>query len=214
MRQPAHKFLQEFSIDEADWPQPVVLQLKPREAVEPQQVSGASARIGEAYAKGYEEGRSSARAEAETEIAQLTAAFELRIEEIKSIFSRDVAKMLSTELRRHLDEIHATLEDQVVNAMLPTLRHALSERSIREMAMALRDLAKDSDAVVIELEGPDDLVEQVWARFRELDQGRSSDEPIVRFNPGQATELRASVNGTTIESRLFDWMRKLEEAVG
>lgn len=215
MRQPAHKFLQEFVIDEAEWPQPVVLELKPREAAAAQQAqaSQASARIGEAYAKGFEEGRSIARSEAETELAQLTAGFELRIEEIKATFSKELAKKLGLDLQRRLEEIHATLEEQVAAALLPTLRHALSEQSIRELAATLRELAGDGEAIVVELTGPDDLVEQVWQRFRELDQGRSTGEPVVRFNPAESTEIRASVNGTIIESRLEDWVRKIEEAV-
>jgi hypothetical protein len=212
MRQPAHKFLQEFPIDERDWPQPVVLRLRPRETAEPPQLSVNSARIGEAYAKGYEEGRSSARAEADAEIAELTATFELRIEETKRIFSQDVASKLGHDLQKRLDEIHATLEEQVVAALVPTLRHALSESSIRETAAALRELANDGEAIVIELTGPDELIEQVWQHFRELDQGRSG-EPVVRFNPAEGTEIRASVNGTLIESRLGDWVRKIEEAV-
>jgi hypothetical protein len=214
MRQPAHKFLQEFPIDGSEWSNPVVLQLRPRETAEqPQQGAVMTARIREAHARGYEEGRSSARAEAEAEIAQLTAAFELRIEEIKTLFSKDVAQSLSHDLQRRLDEIHTTLEEQVVAALVPTLRHALAERSIRETAAALRELARDGEAIVIELTGPDDLVEQVWQHFRDLDQGRSSGEPVVRFNQAETTEIRASVNGTLIESRLEDWVKQIEEAV-
>lgn len=213
MRQPAHKFLQEFPIDEAEWLQPIVLELKPREPAESPQATAISARIGEAYARGYEEGKSSARAAADAEIGQITTAFELQIEEIKSLFSKDVAKKLGIDLQQRLDEIHATLEEQVVAALLPTLRHGLSERAIREMAEALRELARDGEAIVVELSGPDEVVEQVWARFRELDQGRSPDEPVVRFHQGDTTEIRASVNGTLIESRLEDWLKKIEEAV-
>jgi hypothetical protein len=213
MRQPAHKFLQEFPIDETEWSQPVVLRLRPRETPEPPQVSQNSVRIGEAYAKGYEEGRASARSEADAEIAELTATFEIKLEETKRVFAQDVASKLGMDLQKRLDEIHATLEEQVVAAIVPTLRHALSERSIRETAAALRELANDGEAIVIELSGPDELIEQVWQHFRELDQGRSSGEPVVRFQQADTTEIRASVNGTLIESRLGDWVRKIEEAV-
>ena len=212
MRQPAHKFLQEFPIEDSEWPHPAVLQLKPRETVAPQQETQVAARIGEAYANGVDEGRAIARGEAEAEIAQLTAGFELRIAEIKSTFSKDLAKKLSLDLQKQLDEIHATLEEQVVAALLPTLRRALSERSVREAAAALRELAGDSEAITIDLSGPEDLIEQVLQHFRELDQGRSG-EPVVRFNQAETTEIRASVNGALIESRLEDWMRKIEEAV-
>lgn len=212
MRQPAHKFLQEFPLDDADWPQAPVLQLKPREPIESQQAAQVSARVSEAYAKGLEEGRAIARAEAETEIAQLTAGFELRIEEIKATFSKEVARKLGHDLQQRLEEIHTTLEEQVVAALLPILRRNVLERSVRDAASALRGIAGDSEAIVVELSGPDDLVEQVMQYFREQDQGRSG-EPVVRLIPGDTTEVRASVNGTLIETRLEDWISKIEEAV-
>jgi len=213
MRQPAHKFLQEYPIDDGERLPPVMLDLKPRHSSDPPPAASSSARIGEAYARGYEEGKASARAATDAEIAELTAAFDQQIEEVKTAFSRDVAKKLSIELQQQLEEIHQALEGQVVAALLPMLRHSLSESVVRQLAEALRDLAKGSEAVTVELSGPEDVIDQVCARVREFDPGRAADEHIMRIPTGGAIEIQASVNGTLIESRLENWSRKFEEAL-
>ena len=216
MSQPAHRFLQEFAIDEDNPNASIVLPIRPRSHGDTPAISSPDvSQIEDAYARGYAEGQSATQSKLEAQIAELTASCEARISEVERTFSRDVSEMLGRESRQQLARIHALLEEQVLNVLVPVLRRTLSELSIREIAAGMRTLANDGSAVVIELSGPQEIVERVWQSYQELEPGNASDaEPVVRFTPGDALEVECRVNGTLIQSRLGEWINKIDEAIG
>jgi hypothetical protein len=215
MGQPVHKFLEEFPSEGAQPPATIVHRLRPRAVTAPQTTSPMGARLAEAYAKGFEEGQAVARTQAESELAALRADVESRLEEAKGLFSQAVTAQLTGQLHHRMEQLHAVLADQVGSALVPVLRHALTEASIRELADAMRRLARDGDAVTITLSGPEELVEQVWRRYRKLEGGQHADfAPEVRFIHDPTAEIRVSVNDAVIESRLMEWIARISEAVG
>ena len=219
MRHPVHKFLEEFASDEPA-AEPVVLQLRPRAGKPPAPAvaaaeAAATSRAEEAHSRGYEDGRAAGRAEAETELAALIADAEQRSAETRRLFAETVATDLATGLRRGLDRLHETLEAQVAAALLPVLRHFMAETAIRELAAAMRDLARDGNAATVELTGPQELVERVWHCYGDLERDAPTGvTPVVRFTEGAEAEIRVTANGTAIETRLNAWCLRLTEAVG
>ncbi|MFM9938884.1 MAG: hypothetical protein ACKVP7_05245 [Hyphomicrobiaceae bacterium] len=213
MRQPAHRFLEEFSTDEQAPPSPIVLPLRRRaEAMQP---PPPPERPSDAYAKGYLEGQAVGRSQVEGELAALVADCEQRLEDAKRMFSEAVAHTLTAELDRQLAHMHATIEDQVLAVLSPVLRHLLTDAAIRELTAALRHLARDGEALTIELTGPEDLIQRVWRRYCELEPSQPGGmAPVVRFQPSESPQIRANVNGTLIESRLAEWITRISEVTG
>ena len=211
MVQPLYKHLEEMAHDEPA-PEAVVLQLRPRAVVQAPAVSPSAERLGEAYARGYEEGHAAGRSGAESALAALRAECEERLAETKGRFAQAVAAELALTLARRLDELQDTIETLTVSALLPVLGHVLEEAAVRELAAGLRALARDGAAVSIELGGPQDLIERVWRRFMELG-GDAVAAPAVKLRPSETTELRVEVDGTLLESRLNEWAARIAEAV-
>jgi hypothetical protein len=213
MRKPAHAFLEEFPSDRSPAAKSTVLSLRPRALPAPSEPDPALARVGEAYARGYEEGRSAARKEGETRIAGIEAGHQVQLEAARRQFSHAIVAELSDKLRARMEELDAMLADQAVAALLPLLRHALTAASVREMAEGLSAITRDKGAVVVELSGPKDLIELVWERYRELTCGQKPGRD-VRFRIAETVEMRAVVDETVIEARLMEWVARIMEAVG
>ncbi|MGE0630430.1 MAG: hypothetical protein AB7O43_21755 [Hyphomicrobiaceae bacterium] len=215
MGQPLHKFLEEFAGDEdAEAGDVSVHPLRPRLAAAPPPLptSSDNGRLGEAYARGFEEGRAAAQEQADSELMAARADFDHRLEEARSVFSQAIAERLSVDLHRQLEQMQAALSDQVASALMPVLRLAFTEAAIRELADGIRTLAGDGEAVAIELSGPQEMVDRVWGRYRELEGERaSSSNPDVRFNYSDAADVRVRINDSIIESRLAEWIARLAE---
>jgi hypothetical protein len=220
---PVHKILEEFASEEPNQPaatvHPLRLRVTPPPSAQPAQPAPAVpdssiGRMAEAYAKGYEEGRSVAQAEARAELAAVEAGHREQLEQTMAQFSERLADELSAGLGRQMAHLNATLSDQTVSALLPVLRHALTEASIRELADGLAMLTREAGAVTVELSGPQQLVDRVWQLYREREKLEPNEGPQVRFRIDESAELRVSADETLIESRLMEWMARIAEAVG
>jgi len=213
IQKPAYRFLEEFDCENESIVVPIVHQLAQRRGPSRKSAVTDSKQTGEFYAKGYAEGRDFTRNQIEMEIAAAVLDCERRIAENKASFSETIATVIASELRRRLDEMHSTIEGQIVTALIPVLSHVMTEASIREVAAGLRLLARDGEAVSIVVSGPEELIECVWRCYRDLEPDKEGDaKPIVSFEVGATTEVRASVNNTVIESRLMEWIANIRKA--
>jgi len=212
MGYPAHKFLEEFKTGEAQLTD-IVRSLRPRsEPAEPERV--AAARMEEAYSRGYEEGQAAAEANASAELAALRADCEARLEQSRALFSEALADRLASDLRQQIDAVHAAISDQLVSALLPILRRALTEACVHELAQGLDDLLNENEAVTVELRGPKELIDRVAAQLGKNTQPTAQKaEPQFRCIADEASELRVIADDTIIEARLMNWIRRIEMAV-
>src|SRR5690606_38321449 len=139
--------LEEFKTGEAQLTD-IVRSLRARsEPAEPERV--AAARMEEAYSRGYEEGQAAAEANASAELAALGADCEARLEQSRALFSEALADRLTSDLRQQIDAVHAAISDQLVSALLPILRRALTEACVHELAHSLDDLLNENEAVTV-----------------------------------------------------------------
>jgi hypothetical protein len=212
MGYPVHKFLEEFEAGDAQLTNIVRSLRKRPEPAEPERVT--SARMEEAYARGYEEGRAAAEANANAEVASLQADFEARLERSRTLFSEALADKLISDLREQIADVHASIGDQLVSALLPILRHALTEACVRDLAHGLDDLLSEDEAITVELRGPKELIDRVANRLDETTPP-IPDQTGPRFKcvVDEASELKVIAKDTIIEARLMNWIRRIEAAV-
>lgn len=214
MAQPAQRFLEIFTADDKV-PLPAGLGARLEQGPS-RHVSAAATgfELEQDYERGIAEGRARADAILESEIARLAVEYDGKLAEAKALFSRDLADRLVCELQEGLDRLHETIAEQVLTVLLPVLRHALADASIRALSEELKQLAQDEEAASVELSGPQELIDQLWCRYLEI-----ANEPangrinFVRREQKSSAQLRFVINGRIIESRLTEWMAKIAEAV-
>jgi hypothetical protein len=212
MGYPVHKFLEEFEAGDAQLSNIVRSLRKRPEPAEPERVT--TARMEEAYSRGYEEGQAVAEANASAQLATLRADYEARLERSRTLFSEALADKLTSDLREQIAAVHASIGDQLVSALLPILRHVLTEACVRDLAHGLDDLLNEGEAITVELRGPKELIDRVANRLGEI-ASPAAEQAELRFKciADEASELKVIAKDTIIEARLMNWIQRIEAAV-
>jgi len=212
MGYPAHKFLEEFGTSN-DQLSDIVRALRPR--IQPADDQRAKVEAAEAaYSRGYEEGRAAAQAAHAAEMADLRSDYEARMEGTSALFSTAVAETLRLELHDQIALVHSSISDQLTTALLPVLRHVLTEATVRELAGSLDDLLGEPGAITAELRGPQDMIDRVTARLRDMDASPTDQgNPRLKCVADETAALRITVNDTVIEARLMEWIKRIAAAV-
>ena len=217
MGEPLHAYLQEFPSREPVHRAGVAARFQNRcePSAPPATANRVDPRIAEAHAKGLEVGQALARARFDDETAILHADFERRLEATKSAFSQSIAQVIISTITEQVGELRTRLVEQMATAVLPVLRHVLTEATVRELADELHTLIGDAETVTVEISGPADLLERVWEAYLEhRSRAKGGPTPEVKFAVGSTTEVRITVGDAIVESRLFEWIGRTMEAVG
>lgn len=215
MGQPVHKFLEDFDGGpECAAPEVHGRGWEPRIAAS-RSAPPSGAQLDEAYAKGLEAGIAEGWAMRQNEIDQARADVEAQFQAALTGLSGTVLEQLSTGLARQLDALHGKLADQVLDLLVPVLKHALTQRAVQEIAAELHGLVVGRGALAIELCGPPELVERVWQLHLERSQA-ASEPPIadVRIIQAASVEVRLVCGDSIVETRLAEWIGKITEALG
>lgn len=215
MGQPIAKFLEEFPGDVAQYADVSLHQVRPQSSRSADPAPSIDARLAEAYARGRTEAEAAEKAHYEQWQIEQIAEFGRQLEASKQAFSASVAADLARELPLLVERLGDTLADQAAAALMPVLRHALTEAAVRELADGIRELVADGRSVVVELGGPEELIARVWESYRcKGDPHLESRGPAVKFLPGEGFDLRARVNDSIIETRLMEWVARVMGAAG
>jgi hypothetical protein len=212
MGYPVHNFLEEFGAEDVP-ADDVVHRFRPRSA--PEKAEHVSAeRVKEAYSRGYEDGHAAAEAHMRAELDAQRAKYDERMEHLNALFSEKLSEQLTSELRHQIANVHVTISDQLVAALLPVMRHVLTEASVRELIDKLGRFLNETGALAVELRGPADLIERVSNRLVDMEkQGMLREVPSIKCIVDETAELRVTANDTVIESRVMDWIDRIKAAV-
>lgn len=212
MGQPVHRFLEEFGGDEGHSPA-IVRRLLPKFAERPAGPNQFAIELEAAYTRGREDGEAAVRTAAQAEIAELRADCQRWIETTKNTFAEQVADRLALDLQTGLAHAASAISAHVATILLPLLRDRLAEAAVTAFAAQLRAIVDGSDAITITLSGPDELVRHILPRLEaEGTWRRPGGAPQIHCVAGDGTELRVVFDQTVIESRLVEWLGRIEEA--
>lgn len=210
MRQPFHTFLREMSDREPVAQSGAARRLQlAKPAMEALNTRATDAMLAAAFADGAAAGRAEARFTFDSELQDVRADFQHRLNDTQSTFSRAVCEDLTTGLNAKLADLHARLVEQVATAILPVLRHALTEATVRQLTQDLQGLVGDAATTTVELSGPAELVDRIWAHYSDPSHHATDARlPEVAIRYGTTPEVRIIVDDVVVESRLMEWIAR------
>ena len=217
MEKPLHAYLEEFPSHAPLERETVAARFQNPSATSalPARETPVDARIAAAHAKGLDVGQASARARFDDETAALRADFAQQIAETKTAYSQSIAQAVVSTIIAQVDDLRARLVEQMTAAVMPVLRHALTEAAVRDLAAELHDLIGDAETLTVDISGPADLLERIWETYLERRSATMGGPiPVVRFSTGPTTDVRITIDDSIVESRLFEWIGRTMEAVG
>lgn len=213
MARPIHHFLKEFG--SADTPPFQPPMPKPPAALaealpEAPAPDLTTLRIQEAYQQGLAAGRALEREAAEAQAGELAVDFDRRLDETRGTFSTTLADTLAAELRAGIEAASARISTHAAAALVPFLRDGLTRAAIESFVKELGDIIDTTEGLVIEVSCPREIVDAVRERLGEAMARRGAPAGSVRCVPGDTPDIRVTLNETVIETRLSDWLARLE----
>jgi hypothetical protein len=214
MARPIHHFLKEFASDDTPFQPPL-----PKPVVMPEKVAPTPApdvlasRLQAAFQEGLAAGRAMEREATEGQAAELAVDFDRRIGEVGATFSTTLADGLAAELRTGIEAASARISSNVATALVPFLREGLTRAAIASFVKELGDVMDTTGGMVVEVGCPKEILESLRERMAEAMAARGAPTGSTRFVPNDAAEIRVTLNETVIETRLAEWLSRLEEVL-
>lgn len=222
MARPIHHFLKEFGSESGEAPfQPplarpalVAAQVPAAEAAPtPAPVSPPDTlaiKVKEAYQQGLAAGRALEREASEAQAAELAVDLERRLESVRSTFSTALAENLATELRTGIEAASARMSSHIATALAPFLREGLAQAAIESFVKEIGGMIDTAEGLSVEVACPKEIIEPLRERLAETMAARGAPPGSVRCVPGDTADIRVTLNETVIETRLAEWLLRLE----
>jgi hypothetical protein len=214
MARPIQHFLKEFSSGETPFQPPVAnakaLPVAYAEVAPAPAPDMLAIKLQEAYQKGLVAGRALEREASEAQAAELAVDLERQLESVRSTFSAALADNLAAELRASIEAAGARLSSHVATALMPFLRDGITQAAITSFVNELGGMIDTTEGLSVEVACPKDIVDQVRERLAEAMAARGAPPGSVRCVPGDTADIRVILNETVIETRLAEWLSRLE----
>lgn len=202
---PLAQYLTDFGSDrDAGQPIRIELDAPADEEVLVATAEQLAAEVGQAHARGVEEGRAEAARDYEQKLAEQQSAFEAQLSRERQAWIADTGERLAGQLTTGLADLARSQADTTVQLLEPFLAARIREQALAEIRANLEVLLAKNDIVTIDVSGPEDLLEELRERL-------SGTAATVSYTPGSAADVRIAVDQTVFETRIADWLAALRE---
>jgi flagellar biosynthesis/type III secretory pathway protein FliH len=201
---PAASFLLDFSIGEpmptmADEPLSV-----PFAAAQPttQDDDAEKEQLEAAYARGLEEGKAAAEAEAEMRLEEQKASFEQSLAATRELWCREESARLTEQITTAVDELKERIAHSAEHALRPFLAEEVRGRAVSSLHATLQEIVANSPEITLEISGPEDLLEAVRT-------GLSTSVATVSYVAKQSCDVQVKAGASIIETRIAAWLEQI-----
>lgn len=182
-------------------------------AAEPLQVEPLGVSQAVETARKIEEARAQLRDEMRAEaddrmcraLDQQAARFNRDLEAARRAWAKDEAGVLAQALATAMAEMKARLADATAAALRPFLADAAREKALGDLVDQLGRILADPDHPALAISGPADLLARVAAAL-------GQEARAILLRPDDTPDIRVVAGATIIETRIADWVARLERA--
>ena len=93
---------------------------------------------------------------------------------------------------------------------MPFLRDGITQAAIASFVKELGSMLDTTEGLSVEVACPKDIVDLLRERLAEAMAARGAPPGSVRCVPGDTADIRVTLNETVIETRLAEWLSRLE----
>ncbi len=165
-----------------------------------------TAAVDEAYAKGHERGKADAEAGLSAKLAEQKARHDAELAAAREAWALQEGGKLADQLAAGLKDIETRIAAAAARVLQPFLAAELRKRAIADLVENLSVLLAHDSAAPVDICGAPDLLEALRARLGGSRAG-------INYHPDQTSDVRVTVGQTVLETRLGDWIAKIEEAL-
>lgn len=162
--------------------------------------------LAEAESRGVRSGLATAREEHEAAQAEMQAEFERRLAAEREAWTRSEGDRIAGELTLAIAELTRTISDRTADLLVPLIGEGLARRATADLAETVRTLLARSQAPLIRISGPQDLLAALRAAL-------GPDALRAEMAVDKEAGLRLVAGDTTIETQLDLWKTRLDKAL-
>lgn len=171
-------------------------------------------RLQEAYARGHADGEAAERAVADIKIAELVADHERQLELERYELSDALAERLVAELAAGFDSAREKLVSRLTSILVPVLKRSITETAIFSLADELARVLDGDGAISIQMRGPEKIIAVVLEAVNARRSAGSDVAEKIHATFTDDAEIRVEYGDAVIETRLAEWLGRIEEARG
>ena len=164
-----------------------------------------AARLDEAFAGGVDAGRTAAEAEYEAKLEEQRAEFAAQLEAERQQWAATTGEELANRLLAAVSEFEERVAQTTARILKPFLATEIHRQAIAELQASLAALLATDANVSLSISGPADIIES-------LRQHLATRSTLVTYTESNDCDVRIVAGHATLETRLKDWMAKLDEA--
>lgn len=165
----------------------------------------AAAKLDEAFARGVDDGRAAAEAEFEARLEEQRTEFDARLAAERQEWATSIGEELANRLLGAVKEFEGRVAETTARILKPFVAAEFHRQAIAELRASLDALLATDSGVSLDISGPEDVLEV-------LRQHLSGKMATVTYTPSDDCDVRIVAGQATLETRLKDWMAKLDEA--
>lgn len=165
--------------------------------------SGASEQIDAAHARGLEEGRTAAEAEALERLEEQKAAAEQTLAAAREQWCSEEGARIAEQVETAFRGMEDRIADACESILKPFLAQAVRDQALRELRAILQELVAANPGITLEISGPEDLLSEVRA-------GLSAAVATVSYVANEACDVQVKAGASVLETRLSAWLTTYE----
>jgi len=160
-------------------------------------------RVADAYARGIEEGKRLAEADAIAELQIQKAAWEKSAAEAREAWCADTGAGISAQIAAAF----GALEDQIATAaervLMPLVSQSARTQAVQQLRNIIVDLAATNPGIGLQISGPEDLLAIVRDTLP-----ASIVEPV--YTVTDKTDIQIKAGASLLETRIASWLQASE----
>ncbi|MEI9899723.1 MAG: hypothetical protein WDN31_05765 [Hyphomicrobium sp.] len=163
-------------------------------------------RIDEAYARGMEEGRGAAEAEATARLDEQKAASEHSVAAARQTWVEETGPHIAAQITTALASMQDRIAEAVERVLRPFLAQAAREEAVRQLRATLQELIGTNPGLTLEISGPEDLLDALRASL-------AASAAAVSYVVNETTDVQIKAGASLIETRIAAWLKNCEGQV-
>ncbi|MCT8267826.1 hypothetical protein NYQ83_11135 [Afifella sp. JA880] len=137
---------------------------------------------------------------------EIRASFAAELEEKRAGWVAEEAEKIAESIGNAFSELDASLSEAVAAILVPLVGAAIAQKAVAELSDMIIDMRSREDEPVLEVVGPEDLLEAVKTRLGEMASG-------IGFRVGGGPDVRVTAGPTIIETQLQAWRERVSLAI-
>lgn len=199
---PAAHFLADFGAK--DIAPDVAADAVPQAIADPEAVWAE--RIAEAHARGVDEGRQAAEAEALADLEEQRASQEQALAAARQSWCEGEGPLLAKMIETAIGEMKERIAESVERILRPFIAQSVRDQAIAQLSSVIAELVASTPGVALEISGSEDLLDCVRASLP------ASVANVSYVTTGTA-EVHIKAGASIIETRIADWLKSVEGQV-